>query len=98
MALNFNSTPKKNKMKAGTFDELTLADKFWLVQEYGQFLLSIEYYDYRVSLCALNSQFVEIYKNIDTRIIEKIRIADPRGLDKFLNRIIIGNLNGKVKR
>lgn len=85
-------------MKAGTFDELPLADKFWLVQEYGQYLLSIEYYDYRVSLCALNSHFVEIYKNIDTRIIEKICIADCRGLDKFLTRIVIGNLKGKIKR
>jgi hypothetical protein len=85
-------------MKAGTFNELTLADKYWLVQEYGQYLASIEYYDYRVTLCALNSHFVEICKNIDTRIIEKISIADCRDLDKFLSRILIGNLKGKINR
>jgi hypothetical protein len=84
LALDFSATPKKRTNEAGTFDELPLTDKFWLIQEYGQYLLSIEYYDYRVSLCALNTQFVEIYKNIDTRIIEKICIADSHGLPTAL--------------
>jgi hypothetical protein len=97
LALDF-SMIRKRQMKAGAFNQLPLTDKFWLVQEYGHYLLSIEYYDYRVSLCALNSEFVEIYKNIDTRIIEKICIADSRALDKFLTRVIIGNLKGKIKR
>jgi hypothetical protein len=85
-------------MKAGRFDELTLADKYWLIQEYAEYLLSIEHYDYRVSLYALNSHLVEVYKNIDTRIIDKISIAGSSELNKYLSRILIGNLKKPVKR
>ena len=85
-------------MKAGKFDELTLADKYWLVCEYAHYLLSIEHYDYRISLYALNCQFIEVYKNIDTRIIERISVADSNGLNKYLTRILIGNLKKPIKR
>lgn len=85
-------------MKVGKFDELALADKYWLICEYADYLLSIEHYDYRVSLYALNCQFIEVYKNIDTRIIEKISVAGSNELNKYLTRIVIGNLKTPIKR
>lgn len=85
-------------MKAGKFNDLTLADKYWLVCEYAEYLLSIEHYDYRVSLYSLNCHYIEVYKNIDTRIIEKISIAGSSELNKYLSRILIGNLKKPVKR
>lgn len=85
-------------MKAARFNELTLVDKNWLVREYGDYLISMEYYDYRVHLYSLNAHFIEMYQNIDTRQIERISIASSNDLNKFLSRILIGNLDRKVRR
>jgi hypothetical protein len=83
-------------MKAARFNELTLVDKAWLVSEFGDLLVSIEYYDYRIFLFSLNSHFVEMHQNIDSTQIEKICIASYKDLDKYLSRILIGSL--KIKR
>jgi hypothetical protein len=83
-------------MKAERFNELSLVDKAWLVAEFGDLLLSMEHYDHRVHLFSLNSHFVEMYQNIETRQIEKITIANSKDLDKYLSRIVIGSL--KVRR
>ena len=83
-------------MKATRFNELTLVDKAWLVSEFGDLLLSIEYYDFRIFLFSLNDHFVEMYQNIDSRQIDKICIASYKDMDKYLSRILIGTL--KVKR
>jgi len=79
-------------MKEARFNELTLVDKAWLVSEFGELLLSIEYYDHRIFLFSLNSHFVEMYQNIESRQIEKICVAGYKELDKYLSRILIGSL------
>lgn len=83
-------------MKAARFNELTLVDKAWLVSEFGDLLVSIEYYDYRIFLFSLNSHLIEMFQNIDSRQIEKISVASYKDLDKYLSRILIGSL--KIKR
>lgn len=83
-------------MKAARFNELTLVDKAWLVSEFGELLVSIEYYDYRIFLFSLNSHLIEMFQNIDSRQIEKISVASYKDLDKYLSRILIGSL--KIKR
>ena len=83
-------------MKAARFNELTLVDKAWLVSEFGDLLVSIEYYDYRIFLFSLNAHFIEMFQNIDSRQIEKISVASYKDLDKYLSRILIGSL--KIKR
>lgn len=83
-------------MKAARFNELTLVDKAWLVSGFGDLLVSIEYYDYRIFLFSLNSHFIEMFQNIDSRQIEKISVASYKDLDKYLSRILIGSL--KIKR
>ncbi len=85
-------------MKAARFNELSLVDKNWLVLEYGEYLFSIEYYDFRVHLYSLNAHFIEVYQNIDSRQIERITIASSNDLNKFLSRILIGNLNKEIKK
>lgn len=84
-------------MNAGTFDYLTLRDKALIVDEFGDLLTSIEYYDDRIYLFSLNGHFVEVHQNIDHRQIHKISIASYREMDKYLSRIIIGNLWRKMR-
>jgi hypothetical protein len=79
-------------MKTAHFNELTMVDKAWLMYEFGERLTSLEYYDYRVHLYALNNSFVELYQNIDTRQIERIEVASYQALDKYLSRILIGSI------
>lgn len=84
-------------MEAGKFNELKLVDKAWLLYEFGDYLLSIEYYDHRISLHALNSNIVEMYQNIDTNEIVRISIASYGDLDKYLSRIVIGSAKQNIK-
>jgi hypothetical protein len=74
------------------FSQLTMADKVWLTYEFGYLLMSIEYYDHRIHLYSLNSHYIELYQNIETRQIERADIASYRALDKYLSRILIGSL------
>jgi hypothetical protein len=82
-------------MKTTQFNNLTMVDRAWLIYDFGEFLMSIEYYDYRINLYSLNSQFIEMFQNIDSRQIEKIQIASYNGLDKYLDRILLGNFKRK---
>lgn len=85
-------------MKAARFNELPLEDKNWLILEYGDYLLSIEYYDHRVKLYSLHSHFIEVYQRIDSRQVETIALATSNDLNKFLARILLGDLNRPIKR
>jgi hypothetical protein len=82
-------------MRQVKFNELPLTDKALLVSEFGMFLESIEYYDYRIHLYSLNANFIEIYYNILSRQIERIILIDYQGLDKYLSRILMPNLRKK---
>jgi hypothetical protein len=85
-------------MKSKSFDDLTLVERAWLIYEFGQQLTSIEYYDYRIDLYALNGDYIESYRNIATRQIEQISIASYSDLDKYLPRILLGMLKGRMKK
>lgn len=76
-------------MSTTNFNELAITDKAWLIHEFGDCLMSIEYYDHRIYLYSLNNFFIELYQNIETRQIENIEEADYSALDKYLSRIII---------
>jgi hypothetical protein len=84
-----------NTMKTTQFNNLTMVDRAWLVYDFGEFLMSIEYYDYRINLYSLNGQFIEIFQNIETRQIERIQGVSYKGIDKYLSRIIVGSLKKK---
>jgi hypothetical protein len=77
------------------FDDLSLADKAFLINEFAHPLVSIEYYDYRIHLFSLNNHFVELFQNVGTRQIHKISIASYSDLDKYLSRILIGSFKKK---
>lgn len=85
-------------MKAGRFNDLALPDKAWLVYEFGNLLYTMEYYDHRIHLYELNSNYVELYYNIATRQIDNIAVANYKSLDKYLSRIVIGTLKKQIKR
>lgn len=69
------------------FNDLSMHDKAVLVTDFATELCSIEFYDHRIYLYALNSLFIEAYHNIESGEIERISVADYTDLDKFLTRI-----------
>jgi hypothetical protein len=83
-------------MRPARFNELTPADKSWLVSEFGKLLLSIEYYDHRIHLYSLHGHLIEMYKNIETRQVERFSVASYKDIDKYLSRIIIGSLKKEI--
>lgn len=84
-------------MKKTYFNDLSLELKSKIIDEFATPLASIEYYDHRVDLFALNSLLIERYENISTDAVEKIVQAEYTDLDKYLSRIIIGNLKKGLK-
>jgi len=71
------------------FNDLTLKDKKLLIEDFGLLLCSIEHYDHRVYLYSMNTHYVEVYENIETRKIDRFTIAEMTDLDKYLSRISI---------
>lgn len=57
------------------------------VTNFGQFIASIEYYNRRINLYAVDSDFYEVYYNQETNEIEKVSYAADYDLNKYLNRI-----------
>ncbi|MFZ6010666.1 MAG: hypothetical protein ACOYXT_09985 [Bacteroidota bacterium] len=79
-------------MSQVSFNGLPLTDKALIVSEFGCYLESVEFYDYRIHLFSLNSHFIEVFHNVLTRQIERISLADYSDLDKYLSRIVIPNM------
>jgi hypothetical protein len=86
------SNCKPLRMNSQNFDELTINNKIVLIEDMGELVCSIEFYEHRIFLFSFNSMFVEAYRNIDTDKIEKIQTVTFQELDKFLSRIMLGNL------
>lgn len=82
-------------MKDNSFSKLSLRDKNLLIDDVAAHLLSIEFYDHRVHLYALNNFFIEAYHNIETREIERISVAEDGDLDKYLSQITIQPFKSK---
>lgn len=85
-------------MKTNNFNELTIQDKALLVDDLAIHLCSIEFYDYRIHLYALNNLLIEAYHNIESKQIERINTAEFSDLDKFLSRITIDHSWAKKQR
>ncbi len=85
-------------MKTNCFNDLSLELKGKIIDEFATALLSIEYYDYRIDLFALNAILIERYQRIESGEIEKIHEAEYRDLDKYLSRIVIGNLKKHLEK
>jgi hypothetical protein len=79
-------------MNVENFDKLTIENKILLVEDMGDLVCSIEFYEHRIFLFAFNAMFVEAYRNIETDQIEKIHSVSYADLDKFLSRVTLGNL------
>jgi hypothetical protein len=75
--------------KQKTFNELSIHHKSLLLEDLGIELCSIEFYDHRIQLFAMNNLLIEVFQNIETKEIERITTADYGNLDKYLMRIIL---------
>ena len=83
-------------MKNIVFNDLPLKDKCVIVDDYADELCSIEHYDHRIYLYAINDLFIESYHNIETKEIERITIAEYKDMGKFLPWITLSALLKKV--
>jgi hypothetical protein len=80
-----------------TFNELSIKNKTLLLEDIGMELCSIEFYDHRIHLYAMNNMLVEVFQNIETREVERITTADYSNLDKYMMRITLEPLTFKGK-
>jgi hypothetical protein len=80
------------KMKQVKFNELSVIDRALLVAEFGHFIKSCEYNEYRVHLYRINHQYIEVYYNIYTRCVENILLAKYADLDKHIINVDLRNL------
>ena len=79
-------------MNVQAFDNLKTSDKILLIEDIGQLVFSLEFYEHRIYLVSLNSMFIEVCRNLETGKIERINSITLEDLDKFLSQITLGNL------
>lgn len=84
-------------MNVQSFDSLKMAEKILLIEDMGELVFSLEFYEHRIYLFSFNAMFIEAYKNIQTDEFEKIHSVSLADLDKFLAQITLGNLVQKAK-
>lgn len=60
------------------------AERIW---EEGEFLITIEYYAFKINLYSVGKEFWEIYYHPIKNTIEKINKATVEDMNKYLNRI-----------
>lgn len=84
-------------MNVQAFDNLKMTDKILLIEDMGELVFSLEFYEHRIYLFSFNTMFIEAYKNIQTDEFEKVHTVGMEDLDKFLSQITLGNLVQKAK-
>jgi hypothetical protein len=84
-------------MGAQSFDNLKISDKILLIEDMGELVFSLEFYEHRIYLFSFNTLFIEAYKNLETDEFEKIHSITLADLDKFLSQVTLGNLVKKEK-
>lgn len=75
-------------MNYNTFSKLDLHGRAGLVFSEGDFISSIKYYAFNISLYILEDTYIEVFYNSDSNEIEDIEILDPE--EKRLNLYAIG--------
>jgi hypothetical protein len=84
-------------MRQVPFNELSMKHKVVLIEDFSEELASIEFYEHRIKLFALDSLFIEAYQNIETKEIDRITLAEYGDLDKYLPWITLSSLLAKIK-
>jgi hypothetical protein len=76
-------------MTADNYSTLTFDERASILWDRGTFLETVDYYNQAVNLYSLYSFFVEVYYNSADNQIEKLEVAGPDELKKYLGRIEI---------
>ena len=58
------------------FKALTIDEQINVLYQHGTFIMAIRYYDYKVNLYLISSDFVEVFINHKHSRIERIEILD----------------------
>ena len=64
-------------------------DEIQRIWDDGNHVMSIQYYNNKISLYSVGLEFFEVIYNPNSNEIEKIKPVDSEDLKKFLNRIKI---------
>lgn len=79
-------------MNVQAFNNLKTEDKILLIEDMGDMVFSMEFYEHRIYLFSFNAMFIEVYRNLESGKIESINSISLDDLDKFLSQITLGNL------
>jgi hypothetical protein len=74
------------------FDKLDIDSKSIMLHYNGQLLVSVDYYNYRVSLFAFHDRLIEEYYDTETKEVSRICSAQPADLKKYLDKIDLTDL------
>lgn len=58
--------------------------------ESGEYLITIEYYNQKINLYAVDEDFYEIYYDSKSNEVVEINLAMGNDMDKYVNKIDIG--------
>jgi len=65
-------------MRSGEFLNLNLTEQIKTLYRYGDFVVGIRYYGYKVNLYLLNNYYLEVFYNHKHDLIEKIDLLDHK--------------------
>jgi hypothetical protein len=65
------------------------AEQVW---NQGEYVMSIDYYGYRINLYLVGKEYYEVFYNPSSNEIEKINRADKDDMDKYASRIQLNRL------
>jgi hypothetical protein len=71
------------------YSSLSFGERGAILFDVGTYLEDVDYYNQTVVLYSLYSFFVELYYSVESNQIEKLQVAGPDEMKKFLGRIEI---------
>lgn len=74
------------------FNDLPWAERTALLAEFGVYIESINFYDYKVHLHTIGNNYVELWYNYVTRETEKLLMIEYKALDKYLPYITFNSM------
>lgn len=71
---------------------MSLLHKELLIEDIGVHLVSIEHYDHRIHLYALNDLLIEMRYDVGTKELSSVESISYEDIDKYLSRILIHDI------
>ena len=77
-------------MRANEFQQLSLSERASYLWDHGEFITSIKYYNYAVSLYVMCGLYIETWYSPQRNEFEKIDILDSKGrFNRYLQEMVL---------